>query len=411
MPIYSHSRLGTFETCPRQFWFAYIEKPEVERADTVEAFLGSRAHDALEELYRMLLQGRRPTREELRRFFDDTWARQWHDGVRIVKRGMKAADYREVGRKGIADYYDRYQPFSQDHTLVLERQVLLALDDAGRYRMQGYIDRLAQRPDGVYEIHDYKTAGYLMTQDAADADRQLALYQIGVEAMWNDVCQVDLVWHFLRFDKEMRSRRTPEQLEAVKAQCIATIQDIESRGTEVANFPTQATGLCDWCDYRNLCPATRHYVAVESLPPKQYKADAGVGLVDRWAALCEQRLALEARAEAIKAEEEAARQEVLAFADQQSLESVAGSSYHVDITSTVTLHYPRAGDEDRERFESALRKAGVWDGIVTVNGQRLKSLWLDEERLAPKARKFLKPFIEETVERQAKLKSGGGQEE
>jgi hypothetical protein len=101
MPIYSHSRLGTFETCPRQYWFAYIEKPEVERPDTVEAFLGSRAHEALEELDRMLLQGRRLTREELRRFFDDACARQWHDGVRIVKRGLKAADYREVGRKGI----------------------------------------------------------------------------------------------------------------------------------------------------------------------------------------------------------------------------------------------------------------------------------------------------------------------
>jgi hypothetical protein len=83
----------------------------------------------------------------------------------------------------------------------------------------------------------------------------------------------------------------------------------------------------------------------------------------------------------------------------------------VDITSTVSLDYPKTGDEDRERFESALRKAGIWDGIVTVNGQRLKSLWLDEERLAPKARKALKPFIEETVERQAKLKRGGVEEE
>jgi hypothetical protein len=73
--------------------------------------------------------------------------------------------------------------------------------------------------------------------------------------------------------------------------------------------------------------------------------------------------------------------------------------------------YRMQGDDDRARFESALRKAGVWDDLVTVNGQRLKSLWLDEARLAPKARKFLKPFIEETVERQAKLKSGGGQED
>jgi len=411
MPIYSHSRLGTFETCRRQFWFAYIEKPEVERPDTVEAFLGSRVHDVLEELYKRFLQGRLLSRAELLQYYDDLWAKQWHEGVRIVKAGLAADDYRQVGRKCVEDYYARHQPFDLDRTLGLERLVTFPLDEAGRFRMRGYIDRLSQRRDGAYEIHDYKTGQWLMTQEAADTDRQLALYQIGVGGMWNDVRQVDLVWHFLRFDKAIRSRRTPEQLAAVKAQCIATIQDIESRGTEAANFSTQATGLCDWCDYRTLCPATRHYVAVESLPPKEYKADAGVSLVDRWATLYEQRLALEEQAEALKAQEEAARQQVLAFAEQQGLESVAGSSYHVDITSTVTLDYPKVGDEDRERFESALRKAGIWDGIVTVNGQRLKSLWLDEERLAPKARKFLKPFIEETVERQANLKKGGVEEE
>ena len=31
MPVYSHSGVGTFETCPRQYWFAYIEKPEIVR--------------------------------------------------------------------------------------------------------------------------------------------------------------------------------------------------------------------------------------------------------------------------------------------------------------------------------------------------------------------------------------------
>jgi len=407
MPIYSHSRLGTFETCPRQFWFAYIEKPEVERADTVEAFLGSRAHDALEELYRMLLQGRRLTREELLRLYEDMWAKQWHDGVRIVKRGMKEADYREVGRKGIADYYDRYQPFSQDHTLALERLVAFSLDEARLFQMRGYIDRLAQRPDGAYEIHDYKTGNWLMEQTAADADRQLALYQIGVEAMWSDVRQVDLVWHFLRFDKEIRSQRTPEQLAAVKAQCITVIQDIESRGKEAANFPTASSGLCDWCDYRELCPATRHYVAVESLPPKQYKADEGVSLVDKWVALRQEHLALQEQAEGLKAEEEAVQQEILAFARQQGLESVAGSGYHADIAETTALAYPKTQDENREAFEEALRKAGLWEQLVTLNWQKLKSLWLDADGLTPETRAALQPFVASTPQREARLKKGG----
>ena len=70
-PIYSHSRLATFETCPREYWFAYIEKPEIERPDTLEAFVGCRVHDALKELYRRLLHGRLLSREQLLQWYEE----------------------------------------------------------------------------------------------------------------------------------------------------------------------------------------------------------------------------------------------------------------------------------------------------------------------------------------------------
>ena len=52
MSLYSHSRLSTFQNCPRQYWFQYIEKPDIEKVDGIEAFMGFRAHDALESLYK-----------------------------------------------------------------------------------------------------------------------------------------------------------------------------------------------------------------------------------------------------------------------------------------------------------------------------------------------------------------------
>jgi hypothetical protein len=30
MPLYSHSRLATYETCPLQYNYAYVEKVELE---------------------------------------------------------------------------------------------------------------------------------------------------------------------------------------------------------------------------------------------------------------------------------------------------------------------------------------------------------------------------------------------
>ena len=62
MAAYSHSRLGTFESCPRKYWYAYIGKPEIETVDSVEAFLGTRVHESLEELYSRQMGGRRTCR-------------------------------------------------------------------------------------------------------------------------------------------------------------------------------------------------------------------------------------------------------------------------------------------------------------------------------------------------------------
>jgi putative RecB family exonuclease len=79
-----------------------------------------------------------------------------------------------------------------------------------RYACKGVIDRLMLAPDGAFEIHDYKTGAGLPVQAELDKDRQLALYQIGVQKLWPEAREVRLVWHLAAFDMEMRSVRTPD---------------------------------------------------------------------------------------------------------------------------------------------------------------------------------------------------------
>jgi putative RecB family exonuclease len=411
MPVYSHSRLGTFETCPRQYWFAYIEKPDIERPETVEAFLGTRVHDALEELYQRHLRGHTMDRDALLAWYDALWDRKWSDAIRIVNPDLAAEDYRKVGRRCLADYHDRHQPFDADRTLALENLILFNLGGDGRYKIRGFIDRLSQARDGTYRIHDYKTSGHLPTQAQADADRQLALYQIGVQGMWDDVQEVDLVWHYLRFDKEIRSRRTAEQLEALKAACIALIDDIESRGKEEKNFPTHPSRLCDWCDYRELCPATRHHVAVAALPPREFKADDGVRLVDQWTDLRKRIGQLYEQAGALEADEEEVKQALIEFSKQQGLESVAGSTCHATVREKHVVRSPNSGDEDRPAFEAALRKAGLWDDFSKFDWAGFRAAWKGEDAWPAAVREALQPFVNETTEPDIHLKKGGVREE
>jgi putative RecB family exonuclease len=249
LPAYSPSRISTYESCPRQYKFRYVDRIPSEE-ESIEAFLGSRVHEALASLYRDLQLGKLPGLADLLSYYDWQWQRHWHDQVRIVKQDYSIGHYRRFGERCLENYYQAHKPFDRGQTLGLEHRVTSSLDADGRYRIQGYIDRLVSTGSGRYEIHDYKTSGRLPVQDEIDADRQLALYQLGVERVWPDVEQVELVWHYLAFGKELRSRRTPEALDKLKAKTIALIDRIET-DTE---FRPIKTNFCHWCAYKDICP-------------------------------------------------------------------------------------------------------------------------------------------------------------
>jgi hypothetical protein len=289
--------------------------------------------------------------------------------------------------------------------------VALDLDGSGRYRMRGFVDRIARRGDGTYEIHDYKTSSHLPTQAEADEDRQLALYQIGLEGMWKDVGAVDLIWHYVRFDTDLVSHRTPEQLNGVREACITVIDDIESRGREEEHFQTNPSALCPWCDYRTICPATRHEYATAALPPKEFKEDDGVQLVDRWAETVEARKALEAKVGELKDLEEELQGRVEEFAMKEGLEAVVGSAYRAEIVKTSGVEFPRTGSEQRPAFEEVLKETKLWDLVLAPSHPKLAALLIDPEALPPEARKLLKRFLEPFESIKAKLKKKKKEEE
>ena len=207
MPTYSHSQLSTYETCPHQYRLAYIEKIETE-TEGIEAFMGSRVHDTLEKLYRDLRVTKLNTIDELLDFYRECWEKNWHGLIQVVRKNYSAEDYLRLGERCITEYYRRYHPFNHGNTIGLEENIGFALDEEQGYWIRGFIDRLTLVDDSILEIHDYKTSSRLPKQEDLQTDRQLAFYQMGVEGKWQDVKEVRLIWHYLAFDKELRSSRT-----------------------------------------------------------------------------------------------------------------------------------------------------------------------------------------------------------
>jgi putative RecB family exonuclease len=248
MGIYSHSKLSTFEQCPFKFKLRYIDKiiPEIEKS--IEAHLGTSIHETLEWLYLEVLKLKKiPSLDEVITFYSNRWQDNFNDKILIVREKMTSKDYFDKGIKFLIDYYLKHEPF-QDGTIELEKEINLKL---GEHKIKGFVDRIVKNPETEeIEIHDYKTGNYLPTQEKFDTDRQLALYSIAIKEIFGQEQKICLVWHYLAHNKKISSKRTNEQLEKLKKETLELIKKIES----TMEYPTNKTPLCDWCEYKNLCP-------------------------------------------------------------------------------------------------------------------------------------------------------------
>ncbi len=361
--MFSHSRLSTYENCPRKFAFQYIEKPDIQKRDSIEAFMGSCVHKVLERLYASVQMQRVPKWEETRDFYDDYWAKNLKDDVLIVRTEYTAEDYRNVGRRCLQDYFVANYPFINGRVLGLEERITVDLDGTGKYKLQGFIDRLDQIDDGTIEIHDYKTSRRLPTQQEIDAERQLALYQIAVQERWRDVPGVRLVWHYMRANKNLVSVRSAESLAQLKVETAQLIDTIDAAITR-SYFPPQESQLCDWCEFQSICPAKRHAVAVAAMTPEQFSADQGVQLADQFAAA-------RARSDEAQQELQFARDQIVAYSQQTSLLRLQGHSISVRVGRRMEQTIPNADDPNRKVLEAVVRASGQWEKVSELSRFKL----------------------------------------
>ncbi len=335
----------------------------------VEGFLGTMVHETLKKCYDDVRLTKVNSLPDLLTYYNKIWRENWHDSIVITRKELTQEHYRALGEKLIETYYKRYSPFGSDITIGTEMGLNFSLDDENKYRMTGYIDRLSRTEDDVYEIHDYKTSAYLLSQEQADNDRQLALYQIGVQKKWPDIKSIRLIWHYLAFDTELVSYRTPEAISNLVQDTKSLINEIES----AQDFPPRESGLCAWCEYPDLCPLRRHFVKVETLPVNEYLNEPGVALVNKYVALRDE----EAR---IKDEMGKVREAMLDYARREEVEVIKGNDCKARVRFDEKLKFPGKNDAERQELESTIKEANKWAEVSQLDTTSLtriveNSLW------------------------------------
>ena len=370
MTIYSHSRLSCFKQCRLRFKYNYIDRIKTGKV-SVEAFLGNRFHEVMEYLYSEV-KFREVLLAELNDLFEKKWAKNWNDNIYIVKKERTVEDYKKIGLSAIEDYYNHYKPFDGDKILGLERELVISLGDDNKYKLRCIIDRLVERKSGDYEIHDYKTSSFLPTQEILDKDIQLGLYEIAVRKTWNDVNKIDLIWHYAMFDKELRSSRTSDKLSVLENETIDLIKEVEN----CINYEPSESNLCNWCEYKGICPLFVHEEKLSQLDENEYLNDDGVKLVNEYVELDDAKKELLDQINNIERKQNKLKSEIIKKAEKDCVKRFYGATKTATIKEDVKIDYPKSNEIKRVEFEKILNQIGIWNEISSnsLNWTALKNL-------------------------------------
>ncbi len=376
---YSYSRISAYENCPLNFKFKYVDGMGPLRWN-IEAFVGNRVHEALEKLYRAKLFHKTCELDELLDFYREKWRKKMVDDIHIAKEDYDEENYRLMGEKYIRDYYNSYRPFDRGTTIALEKKVSFPLDE---YKIIGFIDRITE-VDGIYEIHDYKTSLYLPTREEIDGDEQLPLYALALKKMY-DPQDIELVWHYVAFNKEIRSKRTDEELEEVEKNTISKIMEIE-RAINEEVFNPKKSALCPYCEYQPICPLFKHEYELGELPLEKMGKEEGYGLVNKYWDTENKIKELERRKKELE-------EQLIQYSREHDVQYIYGSEKIANVKTYENPWFPDSKDSMRKEFEQILKDNNIYDEYSIPNLRSLSSAYRKgelPENIKEKLEKYMK---------------------
>lgn len=366
---FSPSKLDVYKNCARRYRYRYVDKIS-RRRKTPETVVGTAVHAAFEELYQLVSGGKVPALAEVRAFYAKALAEEWDETVRLKDARFTKEDWTKVGGDCVELYYQAHAPFNEDRTIAVEKRVGFSLTvEENEYRIEGFVDRLSLAPDGTFEIHDYKTAKTLPNQEHADADWQLALYEIAVRREWPDAKAVRLRWHYVRHGATLTSVRDAAARERLLDDVAKTVAAIKHDH----EFAPNPGPLCDWCEYRDLCPVFAHPEKVAALPAAERRHDDGVRLVNALTEVEAKRRRLKDELKTLDLEKEELDGRIADFAQAAGVTTVAGETAEAAVAVKDEIRLPtKTHEADRhEALEKEARATPLWGDIARLDAHAL----------------------------------------
>lgn len=210
-----------------------------------------------------------PTLDEILANFTEAWSKSAAKIAPALDAKLVSI-YEESGKSLLKNFYKNNPPWNFS-VVDTESRFEVAIDDPDgpTHVLAGIIDRIDKLSDGEYEIIDYKTNRKLPSQSAVDEDLQMSIYHMAISARWPkvDATKIKLSLFFLKHGEKISSSRPVSSIAATKDAVLSTIKQMEKNIAD-DKFPAVTSKLCDYCVYKPICPAWKHfYKKADEAPP------------------------------------------------------------------------------------------------------------------------------------------------
>jgi len=241
----SPSRASDFKVCPQLFKFRAIDRIEVP--PTVYQARGTTAHLALQRLFDLPAPHRTP--ETLYDLFRQAWVELKTTEFSDLFANTEAE--RAWGIESLevlANYFGIEDPRAVD---PIDRELDMT-EEVGHMTIRGILDRMDDEERGLV-ITDYKTGKAPPERYALPAFFALKIYAL-LTRIRTGRTPVALRLMYLNGPTVYEIPINDAQLDAMERQLEALWSAIE-RALDEDRWPTRTGVLCDYCSYRQRCPA------------------------------------------------------------------------------------------------------------------------------------------------------------
>jgi putative RecB family exonuclease len=343
----SYSSINTYETCPAKFKFQYEDRLPGTASPALS--FGNSLHAALYRFHNRPVPVA-PSTEELLEMLDGVWVA---DGYRSE---AEERTYLDHGRQVLAQYHLEN---AQDYRIPAAMEFRFSIDVEG-VQINGTIDRMDRIPGGGYEIIDYKTNRRLPPMSRIESDLQLSMYHLAAKEVWG-IEPEQLTLYYLLPGQRMTTTRTPKDVDELRRR-IATVAERVAAG----KFEPRENPLCDWCDYKAMCPIFRHQYEREAGDPTPRMTE----LVDEWIELKREGRRVYRRLDELVGL-------INAFCEEHGYRRLFGSD-----GAAVDRRPQHVTTPDEAALRRVLEPLGLWEQVLSVDTRKLNDL-VESRRLAP----------------------------